>query len=57
LQQLDDLAAGVIFFAENNNKLTELIVSVMNKTADFLMGINGIFLDLMKIKVKSYSTK
>jgi len=54
---LDDLAAGVIFFAENNNKLTELIVSVMNKTADFLMGINGIFLDLMKIKVKSYSTK
>jgi len=57
LQQLEDLAAGVIFFAENNNKLTELIVSVMNKTADFLMGINGKFLGLTKIKVKSYSTK
>jgi len=57
LQQLEDLAAGVIFFTENTNKLTELIVSVTNKTADFLTGINGKFLGLTKIKVKSYSTK
>jgi len=35
---------GVILFAENTNKLTELIVSVMNNTADFLIGINRSFL-------------
>jgi len=52
LQQLEYLAAGVIFFAENTNKLTELIVSVTNRTADFLIGINGKFFGLNESKSK-----
>ena len=48
-QEFIGLGDELIFFSENTNKLTELIVSVMNKTADLLIGITVSFTGLTKI--------
>jgi hypothetical protein len=40
-QGFTGFTGGGSFFEENTNKPTELIVSVMNKTADLLIGIKS----------------